>query len=245
MAQAAAASKGGGTLLKVLLGLVIVVVLFAAVGIAGLWYVAHRVKQKVHDLGLDQISSETSHTSSVPVLGGKGACSLLTKEELSQVLNMPVVRAEATEGQGAGCTYSVQGEMTDLVAKHAALLQKGNMTAQQQQMMESFAKNIFKNGNAEGGAAPENAEHPGESPVLVIKVDDQGAKAMMSVSRLTFGHIGPGLTDLPGIGDEALDIGGAMMMARKGDKILTVMYMMCPCTRDEIASLAKKIADNM
>lgn len=240
VAQAAAPSKGGSTLLKVLLGLVVVVFLFAAVGIAGVWYLAHRIKEKAHDMGLDQMSQ----TSNEPVLsGGRDACSLLSKDDVGQVVKMTVVRAEALEGKGAGCTYSVQGEMTDLVAKHASLLQKGASTEQQRQMMESFAKNIFQNAN--NGQANSNPEHPGESPVFVFKVDNQGAKGLMSMTRMTMGRMGPAFTDLPGIGDEAFDIGGAMILARKGDKILTIMYMMCPCTTQDATPLVKKITDAM
>jgi hypothetical protein len=242
VAQAAAPSKGGSTLLKVLLGLVIVVFLFAAVGITGVWYLAHRIKQKAHDLGLDQMS-ETARSNEPVLRGGRDACSLLSKEDVGQVVKMTVVRAEATEGQGAGCTYSVQGEMTDLVAKHASLLQKGATTEQQRQMMESFAKNIFQNANAQGGAS--NPEHPGESPVFVFKVDNQGARGLMSMTRMTLGRMGPAFTDLPGIADEAFDIGGAMILARKGDKILTILYMMCPCTMQDATPLAKKITNAM
>ena len=231
--------------MKVLLGLVVVVFLFAAIGIAGIWYVAHRVKQKAHEMGLDQISSENARTNRTPVLGGRDACNLLSKEDVSQAVKMEVVRAEATEGKGSGCTYSVQGEMTDLVAKHATMLQKGNMTEQQRQMMESFAKNIFQNAQAEQGGAAANSSHPGESPVLVFNVDNQGAKALMSMSRATLGRMGPSLTELPGLGDEAFDLAGAMMMVRKEDRILTIMYMMCPCAREDVVPLAKKIADGM
>src|SRR5208282_4423499 len=40
--------KSGNTLVKVLLIFLVVIFLFGAVGIAGVWYVAHRVNQKVH-----------------------------------------------------------------------------------------------------------------------------------------------------------------------------------------------------
>lgn len=245
VAQTAAPSKGGSTLIKILVALGVVVVLFAALGVAGVLYLRHWARQKAHDMGLDQISSETARSNEPVLSGGRDACSLLSNEDVGQAVKMTVVRAEATEGKGTGCMYSVQGEMTDLVAKHAALLQKGNMTDQQRQMMESFAKNVFQNANVEQGAANSNSSHAGESPVLLFKVDNQGAKAVMSVSRLTFGRMTPAFTDLPGLGDEAFDIGGAMMLVRKGDRILTVMYMMCPCAKDDVVPLTKKIADSL
>lgn len=245
VAQAAAPSKGGSTLVKVLVGLAVVVVFFCVLGVAGIWYVGHRLKQKAHEMGFDDVSSASGNANRAPVLGGRDACGLLSKEDVSQAVKMVIVRAEATEGKGAGCTYSVQGEIADLVAKHAASLQKGDMTEQQRQMMESFAKNIFENANSGRETVSSNPEHPGESPVLVFNVDNQGAKALMSMSRATLGRMGPSLTDVPGVGDEAFDLAGAMLMVRKGDKILNIMYMMCPCAREDVIPLAKKIAGAM
>jgi hypothetical protein len=38
---------------------------------------------------------------------------------------------------------------------------------------------------------------------------------------------------------------GAMVMMRKGDKLVRIMYSMCPCTVEAIKPLAKKLADSM
>jgi hypothetical protein len=62
---------------------------------------------------------------------------------------------------------------------------------------------------------------------------------------MAFGRMGPAFTELPGIGDEAFDIGGAMILARKGNKVVHVMYMMCPCGRADAVSLVKKVVANM
>jgi hypothetical protein len=220
-----------------------VLFVFGAIGVAGIWYVAHLAKQKAHEMGLDELSSANANRG--PVLGGRDACSLLAKEDVSQAAKMEVVRAEATQGKGAGCVYSVMGEMTDLVAKHAAQLPKGDMTEQQRQQMEAFAKNIFQNANSQSGSAGTMSAHPGESPVLLFNVDNHGARALMSMSRMTMGRMGPSLANLPGLGDDAFDLAGVMIMARKGDQILTVMYMMCPCGTDDVVPLAKRVVANM
>jgi hypothetical protein len=62
---------------------------------------------------------------------------------------------------------------------------------------------------------------------------------------MTMGRMGPSLTNLPGLGDDAFDLAGVMIMARKGDQILTVMYMMCPCGTDDVVPLAKRVVANM
>ena len=60
------------------------------------------------------------------------------------------------------------------------------------------------------------------------------------------GALGPMASrTIPGVGDEAFDVGGAVMMVRKGNKLLKIMYMMCPCTTDAMLPLAKKFADGM
>jgi hypothetical protein len=243
--QSAAPAKSGNTFLKVLVAFVVVIFVFGAIGIAGIWYVAHLAKQKAHEMGFDDLANTNANANRGPVLGGRDACSLLSKEVVSQAAKMEVVRAEATQGKGAGCMYSVLGEMTDLVAKHAAQLPKGDMTEQQRQQMETFAKTIFQNANSQRGGAPAESAHPGESPVLLFTVDNHGARAMMSMSRMTMGRLGPSLKELSGLGDEAFDLAGVMIMVRKGDQIVTIMYMMCPCTTDDVAPLAKKIVDNM
>lgn len=236
----AAPSKSGSTLVKVLLIFLVVIFLFGAVGIAGIWYVAHRVKQKVHEIGLDDLST-TTNANRGPALAGMDPCSLLSKVDVAQAVSMDVVRAERSEGSEVGCEYSVMGDYVDLIAKHASLLHKAETTDSQRQMMETFAKAVG-HGNDSQQTAP---RHPGESPVFIFSVDNNSAAAQMSLSRATFGRMAPAFTSIPSLGDDAFDIANAMIMVRKGDKLLRITYMMCPCTTDEVVPLARKIVANM
>ena len=241
-AATAAPATGGSTLVKVLLGFLVVIFLFGVAGIAGLWYLGHRIKQKAHDMGLDQVST----TSSGPVLGGADPCSLLSKEEVGQVVKMEVVRAERTRGNNDGCQYNVMGSYPDMVASHLTMMQKdlaqNQMTDAQKKQMDELAKSFFRSANAQEGNM---SEHPGESPVFLFNLNNSAAKAQMSMTRLAFSRMGPAFTEFQGIGDEAFDIGGAMIMARKGDNAVVVMYMMCPCTKDDAQSLVRKLVANM
>lgn len=239
--QATAPSKSGSTLLKVLLIFLLVIFIFGAAGVAGIWYVVHRVKQKVHEIGLDDISATTNEHRG-PALGGMNPCSLLPKEDVSQAIRMDVVRAEQTEGSDAGCEYSVMGNYVDLIAKHASLLHKAETNDAQKQMLESMAKSIGHGSDSDQGA---ESKHPGEAPVFLFSVDNNSANAQMNLSRATFGRLGPGIVKIPGLGDYAFDIAGAMILARKGDKLIRIMYMMCPCTTDDVVPLARKIVANM
>lgn len=244
-AVAAAPAKGGSTFVKILLALVAVVFIFGAIGVAGIWYVGHRLKQKAHEMGFDEISN----TSQGPVLGGADPCGLLSKEDVGQMVKLEVVRAEQTRGQEVGCQYSVMGQYTDMVASHLAMVQKDmaqnqkdQLTEAQKQQIDEMTKSMFRSANAQQGNM---SRHPGESPVFLFGVGNTGAKAQMSMLRLAFGRMGPAFTELPEIGDEAFDIGDAMILARKGDKIVHVMYMMCPCGRDDAVTLVRKIVGNI
>lgn len=239
IAAAVPAKSGSSTLVKVLLIFLAVIFVFGAMGIAGIWYVAHRVKQKVHEIGLDDLS--TANADRGPALAGIDPCTLLSKADVGQAVKMEVVRAERSEGSEAGCEYSVMGDYVDLIAKHASLLHKAETTDAQKQMMESFAKAVG-HGNDSQQSAP---KHPGESPVFIFSVGNNNAAAQMGLSRATFGRLAPAFTSIPSLGDDAFDIANAMMMVRKGDKLLRITYMMCPCTTDEVVPLARKIVANM
>jgi len=241
-AAAAAPSKSGGTLVKVLLIFLVVIFIFGAVAVAGLWYVAHRVNQKVHEIGLDDLSA-ASNANRGPALAGIDPCSLVSKADVSQAAKVEVIRAEAEAGSEPGCVYNVQGDISDLVAKHASLLHREATTEAQRQQFESVAKGLFQGMNTEQSGAA--SKHPGEAPVFIFSVTNGGAKAQMSLSRMTLGHLGGGMVTIPDLGDDNLDIGGAVMLVRKGDKLIRVMYMMCPCATDDVVPLVKKLVATM
>lgn len=238
-ASSAAPAKSSNTLVKVLLAFLIIIFVLGAVGIAGVWYVGHRIKQKVHDMGLDQMSS-VANDHRGPALG-VNPCSLLSKADVATATKMDIVRAETAEDSETTCEYSVMGNYVDLISKHISLLHKEETTDSQRQMMETFAKAIGQS-NETDQSTP---RHPGESPVLIFTVDNNNASAQMSISRATLGNLGPGATSIPSLGDDAFDIGNAFIMVRKGDRIVRIAYMMCPCTTDDVIPLAKKIVGNM
>ena len=238
---APAAKKGGGTLIKVLLGLAVVFVLFVGAAIAGIWYVGHRVKQKMASLGLNQDNTSQTQTSTV----GMNLCSWLSNAEVSQAVKAEIVRAEPPEGGDPGCTYSAKGDPGDFTAKHATLLMGENADKNAQAQMENKGKSFFRSEEQQGGANP--SEHAGEAPVFQFTMDTSGnAMATMKLTEKMMGALGPaGGQMVPGVGDEAFQTGGVILMVRKGNKLVKIMYMMCPCTTDDVLPLAKKIADSM
>jgi hypothetical protein len=234
----ASAPTRSSPLLKILLIVVIVFFLFGAIGIASLMYVGYRVKQKANEMGL-HVPSDRERAEQAAEMKSVDACSLLSKAEVSAAIGMEVVRAESDTGDTPGCTYSVMGDPADLTAKHVAQMHKGELDKKQQEMVENFGKSVFQGAQSEPGRTP-NA-HPGEAPVLMFSVDASNAEFQLKLTRGTFGRIGPGTVIIPNLGDDNFDAYGAMLLVRKGDKLVRVMYMTCPCGTTEVVPLIRKV----
>jgi hypothetical protein len=67
----------------------------------------------------------------------------------------------------------------------------------------------------------------------------------MSTNENLLDEAGPGAKPLTGIGDEAFDASGSVMMVRKGGKLIRITYSTCPCTVDAIKPLAQRLAASL
>jgi hypothetical protein len=237
-APVATAPTRSSPLLKILLIVVIVFFLFGAIGIASLMYVGYRVKQKANEMGL-HVPSDRERAQQTAEMKSLDACSLLSKAEVSAAIGMEVVRAESDTGDTPGCTYSVMGDPADLTAKHVAQMHKGELDKKQQEMVENFGKSVFQSAQSEPGRTP--SAHPGEAPVLTFSVDASNAEFQLKLTRGTFGRLGPGTVTILNLGDDNFDAYGAMLLVRKGDKLVRVMYMTCPCGTTEVVPLIRKV----
>jgi hypothetical protein len=234
--EAAPRPTGMSTLAKILIAIVVIFVAFGAVAVAGLMYVGHRVHEKATELGLNRPDSE--QRASNEELRRIDGCKLLPKSAVGAAVHMDIVRAENSDGNDPGCTYSVAGDPADLTAKHITAMHKNEINQQQQNTVQDFAKNIFKSGNTSGPS-----EHPGEAPVIAYSIDNNAAELQMRLNKATLGRLGPvGLVAIPGLGDEAFDAYGAMLFVRKGDKLVRIIYTGCPCAQEDVLPLARTIA---
>ncbi|HXM14502.1 MAG TPA: zinc ribbon domain-containing protein [Candidatus Eremiobacteraceae bacterium] len=221
-------------LIKILIAIVITFVAFGAFASIALIYIGHRVHEKATELGLNRPDGE--QRASDAELRRIDGCKLLPKSAVSAAVHMDIVRAE-NDGGDPGCAYSVAGDPADMTAKHITAMHKSEMSQQQQNNVQDFAKSIFKSGNTSGPS-----EHPGEAPVLVYSIDNNAAQLQMKLNRATLGRLGPvGLVAIPGLGDEAFDAYGAMLFVRKGDKLVRIIYMGCPCAQEDVLPLAQTI----
>jgi hypothetical protein len=242
--QSAAQTKSNNrTLIKVLLICGAVVLFFVLLGVAGVGYFVYRHKDEIHQMGLDDPKSMQYHG---PVLGGADPCSLLSKEEVSEVVKMPVVRVERTLAPEVGCEYSVMGDSDDLIASHISAITKAPATMTQRRDMETMARSFFHTGNRQPSLTPTAPRHPGEAPVFAFIVDNNAPKVAMGITRTAMTRLSPGsLTNLTGVGEDGFDLGGALIMAREGDTVVRAMYVNCPCTTQDALPLVQKILANI
>ncbi len=257
-----APSQGMSTLAKVGIAAVVVIVLFGAAAVAGAFYVAHRVTQKVHEVKGELLgnsdssgggsnssassgatssaagSSSTNKSASSSSNSVGDVCRYLSKEDVSRAIGVAIV---ATKSEENGCSYMAVGTSADMTAKHmAALSASKGADAQGQNMIQNFAGAIFKSSQEQDKNV--GMDENGKVPVFMVGVDENSADEQMRLNKGIIGRF-PGSQDLPGIGDEAFDAGNAMIMIRKGNKFIRIMYTTCPCTIEAVKPLAKKLAD--
>lgn len=235
------ASTGMGAAVKILIAVVAVFVVFGAAAAGAMIYIGHRVHQKVREMGLN---SHTPTMAERAALRRIDACGLLSKEEVGRAVKMEIVRAESQHGEDPGCVYSVSGDPADMTASHVTTLHKGEMNQQQKDMVESFGRTIFHGATGESGGSL--GDHPGEAPVIAFSIDNNNAQFQMRLNKATMSGFGPvAVSMMPDLGDEAFDVAGAMLFVRKGDKLVRMIYMTCPCGREDILPLAQTIVNGL
>jgi hypothetical protein len=272
-APAAQAATKGSPLTKILIGFAVVVITIGALAAGGVYYVVYRVKQKVHEVahevtrnvpGMGSTSDSGSGSGDNSILGSiskmaSGSsnssdsdsksnggisgdpCRLLSKEEVGRAIGVEIV---TTERGDAGCSYLAHGDSADMTAKHmAAMAGTNGADAKSQQMVQGLAGGLFKSFQSEGHDT--GMDKNGNVPVFVFSVDNTNAEMQMRLNAKVMGSLGPGQQGIPGIGDQAMDESSAMLMVRKGDKLIRIMYSTCPCTLEAIKPLAKMLADRL
>jgi hypothetical protein len=241
---------------KILVGFLIVVIVFGALAAGGVYYVVYRVKKKVHEVA-DQIpgvgssgsifNSTSSGSSSGS--GGNGAnggisgdpCRLLSKDEVGRAIGVEIVATSTADG---GCSYLAKGNSGDMTAKHMSAMVAGKgADAKTQQMIQGITGGMFKAMQSDNHEATSDAN--GNVPVFTFSIDNNSADTQMQLNQKVLGGLGPGQQEVLNIGDQAFDEAGAMMMVRKGDKLIRIMYSTCPCGLEQIKPLAKRLADRL
>lgn len=256
MSTPASAKQGMSALAKLGIAAVAIIFVGGAAGAVGVYYVAHRVSQKIHQTE-DRIlgaSSGTGGDRSSPgdsPSGGDSAgsgsdtsmgdvCRFLSKEDVSKAIGVEIIR---TQAQDNSCNYIAKGTQADMMARHATAMAATRGADQKtQQMLQQFAGGMFKVFQNEN---KDSKPDTGEVPVFnfsVNHIDPNTGEAQMRLSAKGLGRLGD-LQGLPGIGDQAFVSSDGMIMLRKSDKLAVIMFLSCPCGTEAVKPLAKEIAD--
>jgi hypothetical protein len=254
----ASTSTKSSPVVKILVAVLVVVIVFGALAAGGVYYVVYRVKKKVHEVA-EQIpgvgsssgngsifnstsSGENSGSGSDKSGGISGdPCRLLSKDEVGRAIGVAIV---ATDTADSGCAYLAKGDTGSMTAKHmSAMIGAKGADAKTQQMVQGFAGGMIKAMQSDNHEATSDAN--GNVPVFTFSVDNNSADTQMQLNQKVLGGLGPGQQEVLNIGDQAFDEAGAMMMVRKGDKLIRIMYSTCPCGLEQIKPLAKRLADRL
>ena len=256
-------AKSSNAWVKILVVVLIVIFAVGALAVGGVIYVAHKVSQKAQEYKREVLgepsASPTAAASEKP--GGAAArasdptpsaassgftgdaCKLLSKEDVSNAIGIAVVDTASADG---GCSYFAKGTSVDMTAKHATAMvsAKATIDKKTQGMLEQFT-------GAVGNSVPKNETNENDRPdgttlVLGFGIDTNNAEEQMRLNSKVLGMGGIGGIDaIDGIGDEAFSKADSMMFVRKGDKLIRIMYMSCPCATAAIKPLAKEIANHL
>ena len=246
----AAARTGMSPLAKLGIAAVVIIFVGGAAGVVGMYYVAHRISQKVHEVTNEVLnsSSDTSNRNSdsgssrAAASGSKfgsmgDVCRLLSKEDVSRAIGVEIIRADRSED---ACSYIAKGTQADMTAKHVtAMMAARGADKKTQEMVQAFTGGMGKMFESEKPASERDTS--GEVPVFNFSVDLNAAEAQMQLNSKGLSVLGDTQT-LSGIGDEAFVSADGMIMFRKGKKLVRIMYINCPCNTEAVKPLAKEIA---
>ena len=249
VAQPVAPKKGMSTLAKLGIAALAVILVGGAAGAVGVYYVAHKVSQKYHEVSDGILGSSSSSSSDPSTRSGNGGsasssgsmgdvCRLLSKEDVGRAIGVEIVRTEPGDN---GCSYIAKGTQADMTAKHVSAMMAARGADQKtQQMMQQFAGGLGKAFQSEKPASEQDTS--GEVPVFSFSVDQNAAEEQMRLNAKVLGNLGD-QEGLPGIGDQAFVSADGMIFVRKGKNLVRIMYITCPCGTEQIKPLAKEIAD--
>ncbi len=243
--------QGMSTLAKLGIAAVAIIFVGGAAGAVGVYYVAHRVSQKYHEVSdgiLGSSSDSRNNTEASGQAGSKASssssgsmgnvCRFLSKEDVSKAIGVEIVRTEPGDD---GCSYIAKGTQADMTAKHVtAMMAARGADKKTQQMIQTFAGGMGKMFESEKPQSEQDTS--GEVPVFNFSVDQNAAEEQMRLNAKGLSTLGD-TQGLPGIGDQAFVSADGVIMVRKGKSLIRIMFITCPCGVEQVKPLAKQIAD--
>jgi hypothetical protein len=250
---ATSASKGMSTGAKVAIAAVLIIFVGGGVAVAGMIYAAHRVSQRVHAIVKGEVEGDDSpalgsgtggggNSKSASAKGSMGnLCRYLSAETVGSAIGVPIVRTESIDN---GCNYFAKGTQAQMTAKHmSAMMATKGADPKTQKMIEGITGALAQSFQTDKAEKSDADSGDGTVIVFNFSLDDNNAAAQMNLNRKGMAYVGGASTqDMPEIGDEAFVTGDSSIIARKGDKLIRVMYMTCPCNTIAVEPLVQKLA---
>ncbi|MEO6807164.1 MAG: zinc ribbon domain-containing protein [Edaphobacter sp.] len=236
--QSAAPAKSGSGL-KILLIVLGVLVVGALAVVGGLFYVGHKVVSKIEDKAAEAGFSPSDMKKSDHQFQGD-PCRFLSRRDVSEAIGVTITE---TKSSGDSCEYLAHGTAANMTSKHLAAM-TGRRGADQatQDKFQKLAEGVFETQQKNAEATDPNGTE--DTTVLALSFDQNSAQTQMKQNSKVLGAFGAagGSSKLEGIGDEAFVAADGMMFVRKGDTLIRITYISCPCNTEQIKPLAKKLA---
>jgi hypothetical protein len=213
---------------------------------AGIFYAAHRASQKFHEVTSGVTGGGRRDASGSMGSSGGDPCRFLSKQAVSQAIGVEIVDVHA---DGEACSYLAKGDEGEMAAKHAAkIIGAKGADDKTQKMAEQFGAAIFKSMPQE--KQDQGSDASGNVPVLGISVSDSAsAAAEMKLNAKVMKRLGgsgmPATGEDIDIGDQGFVSSDSVIIFRKGNKVVRIMYTTCPCGTKEVIPLAKRLAASL
>jgi hypothetical protein len=235
-----------GKVLLIVGGIFMAICVFA---IGGTIYGVHLLKKKVKEKAGMYTGGAVGGSESVAVTQGN-TCALLSKEELGQVLGVPVERSqEIQEGEKPGCAYYTNPEAFGKL-QQMAIEQAKKDSAEAAKQPGPKGDNplvLLKDANKlEGVVKTFGLSQPDkEGRVFGFTIDREFGRGNWDTVRTTMSAI-PGFEDVDGTGDRAM-MGpfGHVFVVLKGDSLISLETISVPDVRAKGAEIGRRIASRM
>ena len=237
--------KSGGSGMKIVLIILGVIFVLGAIGVAGVAFVAWQAKNAIQPaarekgVDLSDFSSRNAYRGSLP-----DPCSLLTKEEASEIVGTTIERVESN---GHKCDYYAHPESDEQRQEHvkqALENMKAYSKAHPNADPADAAKMARESGMNDLTRGLITGANAGAGPYFSIEVNSNG-KATIAAMKVAMGMTTGGvktIENISGIGDEAL-MGpmDSMFVFTKNGLGVQIDLRMMTHARDRAIAMAQRI----
>ena len=239
---------------KILLIVFLIFLAFGAAGVGGFYYfvfrpVRHKYEQAKHAIERQTgvVAESNAENQALPA-GSLNACSLLSKDEASEILNTSIERTVSSgHDSDASCEYyataEAGGPSSQRIREDLDKLKQQKQTGNEP---PEAVKDLTKEMAGAFAGATGQATGPYFGFTVARGPDAATAFNSFKAANSIFGAIPGAKTTVSGLGDEAfLGPMDSMLMVRKGNTSILLSLQRVPKGREKGIAIAHKILDRM